>query len=340
MHGYNPSFDLDSDLRGCNPGKKHARMVALLRFSMLISFLLQCSCFGTMLPIFYGFSYQTKQTGLGSVTNDAFLLKARMMKIWNGAKTSNERTQRANGRVGMDLRLSGRGLFHFQELYSSDLSGIRLFESFKNFINSQFSDELSVIAGSVLHDEFKKDILNDESKVLTKVEIQAVDARGVELEVVICSSSVCWLKLVHVPFPIMCRDANSLLSAFESLFDSALAGKMGIHIASDYEVLPEFLSAAVKLMNSNFVEYLKETVNKLGGAGGTENEYIKSVLVTSLDEEGFDCEADLCNQQECHHLWFRVKFPRKARSTQDLQAEIVDCLEEGVCTIDWTTVHS
>ena len=311
-------------------------MVTLLRFSFLISFLVKCSCFSSILPV-YRFGYQTKQTSSISVADDFFLPNTRTMKMWY--KNHEQRSQRLND-VRMDLRLSDRGLLRFQELHSPDVSGIRLFESFRNFINSQFSDELSVIAGSVLHDEFKKDILNDESKVLTKVEIQSVDARGVELEAVICSSSVCWLKLVHVPFPTMCRDATSLLSAFDSLFDSALAGKIGVHFASDYDVLPEFLSAAVKLMNSNFVEYLKETVNKLGGAGGTENEYIKSVLVTSLHEEGFDCEADLCREQECHHLWFRVKFPRKARSSQDLQAEIVECLEEGVCAIDWTSVHS
>jgi hypothetical protein len=222
----------------------------------------------------------------------------------------------------------------------SNVSGLLLFDSFKNFINSHFSVELSAIAGSVLYDEFKKDILNDESKVLTKVEIQMADAHGIELEVVICSSSVCWLKLVHVPFPTTCRDAKSLVTAFDSLYESALAGKTGILIASDYDVLPEFLSSAVKLMNSNFVEYLKETVNKLGGAEGTENEYIKTVLVTSLDEEGFDCEAELCRQLDCHHLSFRVIFPRKARSSQDLQAEIVECLEEGMCTVDWTSIRS
>jgi hypothetical protein len=262
------------------------------------------------------------------------------MRILKKADRYYHRIQQATDvHVRMNLKLSDRGLLHFQELSSSDLSGIRLFESFKNFINSKFSDELSVIAGSLLHDEFKKDILNDESKVMTKVEIQAVDAYGIELEVVICSSSFCWLKLVHVPFPTACREASTLLSTFDSLFELALAGKMEVHIASDYEVLPEFLSAAVKLMNSNFIEYLKETVNKLGGAEGTENEYIKSVLVTSLDEEGFDCEADLCRLKECHHLWFRVKFPRKARSSQDLQAEIVECLEEGVCAIDWSSIH-
>ena len=239
------------------------------------------------------------------------------------------------------FRMFGAGQFddEFKSCHDPNLSGCMLFDAFKHFANSKYSDELSAIASNLLHEEFKKDILNDERQVITKVEIKDIDSRGFDLEVVICSSSYCWLKMVNAPFPRVCRNADSLLETLHSMSQIALDGKLEPHIPSDYDLLPEFLASAVNLMNGEFVEYLKETVNKLGGSDENAAEHIKSVMVTNLDGEGFDCEADICRQHDCHRLTFRVQFPRRARNARDLQAEIVECLEEGACRIDWTSVH-
>ena len=250
--------------------------------------------------------------------------------VETGAKTESIRN--------MDFSQSEEFKNDFRFLLT--LSGSNLFDSLKALANSKYSEELSVIAGSLLHDEFKDDILNDESKILTKVEIKEINGDGIDLEVVICSSSYCWLKLVHAPFPTFCRDADSLCRALLYIYNRAIHGKIDGQMLSDYNVLPEFLASARNLMNGEFVEYLEETVNKLGGSDSSADEHIKNVHVTSIDDEGFDCVADICRQLECHHLSFRVKFPRKAQGTQELQAEIVECLEEGACFIDWNSIHS
>jgi hypothetical protein len=239
----------------------------------------------------------------------------------------------------MDSNVSP-ALTEFKEIRDKNLSGIALFDMFKSFLNSHYSDGLSLIAGRLLRSECKDDVLNDESLVLTKVAVHALDRHGLDLEVVVCSSSYCWLKIIPVQFSEFCDDANSLFCMFDELVQSALIGKMEAQIPSDYDVIPEFLTSAIKLMNGDFADYLKETVNKLGGVDEGRGEHIRSVYVTNLDDSGFDCETVLCRQSVCSELKFRITFPRKARNSQDLQWEIVQCLEEGACTIDWDTFRN
>jgi hypothetical protein len=218
------------------------------------------------------------------------------------------------------------------------LAGVNLFDSVKTLTNSKYSEELTVIAGSLLHDELKEGVSNDESKILSKVEIKEINGDGLELEVVVCSSSYCWLQLVSATFPKYCRDSDSLCQALLNIYDCALHDNDDENVPRDYTFLPEFLASARSLMNGEFVDYLEEVVNKLGESDGAGDEHVQNIHVMSIDDEGFNCEADICRELECYRLTFRVRFPRKAHNSQELQAEIVECLGEGACAIDWSSI--
>mmetsp|Transcript_44041 Transcript_44041/g.107601 ORF Transcript_44041/g.107601 Transcript_44041/m.107601 type:complete len:345 (-) Transcript_44041:28-1062(-) len=217
-----------------------------------------------------------------------------------------------------------------EQLLGSGLVGMRLYSAFKDHINMHYTNQLKCMAMK-LHDPEEEPWSGGEL-ILHQANILAMDSRGFDIQVTLCSGGTCWLSVVHARLPYRAETPGELFSAFDDVCESCMCTNdkdVSCYSRIPQEILPEYFDQMTTVLNQDFLQQVNNTISDLSGLDGASGEYIATIRVSDVTCEGFKALVNFCNVEKCSSVEVDISFPRAAADPQDFREELTACLGEA-----------